>query len=161
MANHRNWAWQPDGNTVAAIKHGNEVIRRRMYPREYQRQQENEMAKVAKKKAKKVAKKKGSSKKIDGKALAAKRKPRDTVAQFIKDQLAAGKRDVAKILTGAKENFPGAKPTNGYVRWIAKGEGIKDLSEPVRAAAPKTEKAKTKAKKKVEAKGEASPDPAS
>lgn len=119
--------------------------------------EENE---VAKKKAKKVAKKTGS-KKLDGKALAAKRKPRDTVAQYVKDELEKGKRNVDKILAGALDNFPGTKATRGYVRFIAKGLKIKDLEASEKKSESKTEKAKAKAKKPKAKKSEGSDSPSS
>lgn len=72
---------------------------------------------------KKEKSKKAKGKKLDGKKLAAQRKPRDSVAQFIKDELNAGKKDVDKIVENAKKEFPKTKPTRGYVRWLAKSIG--------------------------------------
>lgn len=112
---------------------------------------------ATKKASKKVAAKKKSApkKKLDGKALAAKRKPRDSVAQFIKDELMAGKSDVAKIVERAKAEFPKAKPTNGYVRWIAKTIG-KSSRVARESVAPESKKAKkVKKVKKAEDAGEA------
>lgn len=109
------------------------------------------MATKAKKKAKKTAAKKGAPrKKLDGKKLAAQRKPRDSISQYIKDQLEAGKKDVDKILEGAIKEFPGTKPTRGYVRFIAKQLGIKGLEPTPRSSTePKAKKAsKKKAAKK-------------
>lgn len=122
--------------------------------------------------ATKKTSKKGK-KKLDGKALAAKRKPRDSVAQFIKDELTAGTSDVDKIIERAKKDFPKAKPTRGYVRWIAKQIGKEKQvavesgkkEKPAKAKAAK-KSAKKSAPKKAsepkapEAKGDA-PDPAS
>lgn len=133
--------------------------------------------KKASKKAKKTAAKKSApKKKLDGKALAAKRKPRDSVAQFIKDELNAGKTDVAKIVERAKAEFPKTSPTNGYVRWIAKSIGKeKQVAAEVpakkeKAAKPAKAKASKKASKKTakkddapaaEAKSDPAVDPAS
>lgn len=103
---------------------------------------------ATKKATKKVAAKKSSpKKKLDGKALAAKRQPRDSVAQFIKDELNAGKSDVAKIVERAKAEFPKTNPTNGYVRFIAKqiGREKQVASEP--KPKPKAKPAKVAAKK--------------
>lgn len=119
---------------------------------------------ATKKKAtkKKVAAKKGApKKKLDGKKLAAQRKPRDTAATFIRDELAAGKSDVAKIIERTKAEFPKSKATPGYVRFLAKGMGLsKQVAYEVKAETP----AKTKAKKakKAEEKADApAVDPAS
>lgn len=113
---------------------------------------------ATKKASKKVAAKKSAPKKkktLDGKALAAKRKPRDSVAQFIKDELMAGKSDVAKIVERTKAEFPKAKPTNGYVRWIAKTIG-KSSQVARESVAPESKKAKkVKKVKKAEDAGEA------
>lgn len=127
--------------------------------------------KASKKASKKAAAKKSApKKKLDGKALAAKRKPRDSVAQFIKDELMAGKSDVDKIVERAKAEFPKTKPTRGYVRWIAKQIGKEKQVAPERGEKPK---AKTKAEKaskkgasknpesKVEDSSEPAVDPAS
>lgn len=105
--------------------------------------------KKASKKAKKTAAKKGApKKKLDGKALAAKRKPRDSVAQFITDELKAGRKDVDKIVEKAKAEFPKTTPTRGYVRWIAKSLGLSDqVAVEKKEAAPKKAKAKAKSKK--------------
>lgn len=121
--------------------------------------------KASKKKV--AAKKSAPKKKLDGKALAAKRKPRDSVAQFIKDELMAGKSDVDKIVERAKAEFPKTKPTRGYVRWIAKQIG----KEKQVAVKPAAKKAAKPAKKKAAAKSapaasepaktEAAVDPAS
>lgn len=129
---------------------------------------------MATKKAAKKASGKKSGKKLDGKALAAKRKPRDSVAQFIKDELTGGASDVDKIIERAKKDFPKAKPTRGYVRWVAKQIGKEKLvapepheAKPKAAKAKVTKKAaKAKSPKKAaaEPKGEASEpavDPAS
>lgn len=97
------------------------------------------MAKTKKKAAK-------AKKKLDGKKLAAARKPRDSVAQFIKDELNAGKTDVAKILERCKADFPKANPTAGYVRFIAKQIGKGKQVESQRGKGEKPAK-KAKAKK--------------
>jgi hypothetical protein len=114
---------------------------------------------ASKKKAskKKVAAKKGAPKrKIDGKALAAQRKPRDSVAQFIKDELMAGRTDVDRIIEKAKDNFPKSKPTRGYVRFIAKQIGKYKQVEPEGGAPAKAEKpAKAKSKKAAKKKAAA------
>lgn len=104
---------------------------------------------------KKVSKKGSKGKKLDGKALAAKRKPRDSVAQFIKDELNAGRTDVDKILERAKAEFKGKNPTRGYVRYLAKTIGNKAV-----AYVPKA-KAKGKSTKKTSTKKTAAADPAS
>lgn len=111
--------------------------------------------KVSKKAAKKAAAKKASAKKapakkaakkLDGKALAAKRKNRDSIAQYIKDQVAAGETDVDAILEAAKKEFPGKKPTRGYVRWIAKHQMGKELGKAkIASKAPTKKAAKTSA----------------
>lgn len=119
---------------------------------------------ASKKKAskKKVAAKKGAPKrKIDGKALAAQRKPRDSVAQFIKDELMAGRTDVDRIIEKAKDNFPKSKPTRGYVRFIAKQIGKYKQVEPEGGAPAKAEKPAKKASKKKSAKKSAASEPAS
>lgn len=91
--------------------------------------------------AKKVKKAKAKNgKKLDGKKLAAARKPRDSVAQFIKDELTAGRTDVEKIVEKAKKEFPKTNPTNGYVRWIAKQIGKEKAVAPEVASKPKAEK---------------------
>lgn len=66
-------------------------------------------------KSKKAVKAKG--KKTAVKAKGGEGKARDTIANFIRDQLA---KDVepAKIVEKAKEAFPKKKPTVGYVNWI-------------------------------------------
>lgn len=126
---------------------------------------------ASKTKSKKPAAK--AKKKLDGKKLAANRKPRDSVAQFIKDELNAGKTDVAKILERAKADFPKASPTPGYVRFIAKQIGKGKQVESTRGKGEKKEKpakakpkAKTTSSKKTPAASEPapkneSPDPAS
>lgn len=123
------------------------------------------------KKGKKVAAKKSApKKKLDGKALAAKRKPRDSVAQFIKDELMAGKSDVDKIVERAKAEFPKTNPTNGYVRWIAKQIGkekqvaVEKAEKPAKAKSTKKAAKKSAPKKSAEPEGEgdgAPVDPAS
>lgn len=90
----------------------------------------------------KTATKKTATKNLDGKALAAKRKPRDSVAQLIKDELTAGKADVDKIIDRALADFPKSKVTRGYVRWIAKGMGLSEQVVPQSGAKP-TAKGKT------------------
>lgn len=84
--------------------------------------------------AKKKAK---SKKKLDGKKLAAMRKPRDSAAQFIKDELNAGRNEVAKIVAKVKDNFPKCKVTPGYVNWIAKTIGKKTHDKAAEKAAEK------------------------
>lgn len=137
---------------------------------------------AAKKAAKKVAAKKDPvakkapavKKKLDGKKLAEQRKPRDSISQYVKDQLTAGMKDVDKILAGAMKEFPNTKPTRGYVRWLAKGLGVKGLEPhprsdpPEKAVAKKAvKKVAKKAAKKSEAEAAAAPaddveaDPAS
>lgn len=147
MALRNDWAWQPDGDTLAALARGAQKMRRA--GSRSSGSIINEETKVATKKAsKKVEPKaaKAKGKKLDGKALAAKRKPGDSVAQYIKDALNAGKSDVDKILEGAKKEFPKANPTRGYVRWIAKGIGkAKLVAAPAKAEKPA--KAKSAAKK--------------
>lgn len=118
---------------------------------------------MAKTKAKKAAK---AKKKLDGKKLAANRKPRDSVAQFIKDELNAGKTDVAKILERAKADFPKANPTAGYVRFIAKQIGKGKQVESTRGkgekkAKPAKKAAKASAKKTPAAAPKDETDPAS
>lgn len=89
------------------------------------------------------------TKKLDGKALAAQRKPRDSVAQFIKDELKAGRKDVDKIIEKAKAEFPQSDPTRGYVRFVAKQIGLYDQVAPpeVEPAKPAKKKAAKKAPK--------------
>lgn len=122
--------------------------------------------------ATKKTSKKGK-KKLDGKALAAKRKPRDSVAQFIKDELMGGSSDVDKIIERSKKEFPKAKPTRGYVRWIAKQIGKEKqvavepkakAEKPAKAKSAKKAAKKSAPKKSAEPKGEgdgAPVDPAS
>jgi hypothetical protein len=107
------------------------------------------MATKGKKKAKKTAAKKAAPrKKLDGKALAAKRKPRDSVAQFIKDELTAGKSDVDAIIEKAKKEFPKSDPTRGYVRYIAKQIGkSKQVAPEEKPKEKKASKKKAAAKK--------------
>lgn len=111
------------------------------------------MATKGKKKAKKTAAKKGAPrKKLDGKALAAARKPRDSVAKFIKDELEAGRTDVDRIIEKAIAEFPSSKPTRGYVRFIAKQIGKYKQVAPEAVEKPAAKKApKKKAAKKSEA----------
>lgn len=90
------------------------------------------------------AKKVASKKKIDGKALAAKRKGGDSIAQYIRDAVAAGQTDVDKILADASREFPGKKATRGYVRWIARHDLKKELPPTKRVVKSKA-KAKSKA----------------
>lgn len=108
---------------------------------------------MATKKASKksAAKKPAAKKKLDGKALAAKRKPRDSVAQFIKDELVGGATDVDKIIERSRKDFPKAKPTRGYVRWIAKNIGREKqvMAERVAAKPAKKPTAKPAAKRAV------------
>lgn len=113
------------------------------------------MATKGKKAKKKAAKKGAPKKKLDGKALAAKRKPRDSASQFIKDELNAGRTDVDKIIEKCKAEFPKSKPTRGYVRFIAKQIGKYKQVAPESAPAPK------KAAKKKAAAEPAATDPAS
>lgn len=102
--------------------------------------------KATKKAAAKKAPTKKAAKKLDGKTLAAKRKNRDSIAQYIKDQIAAGETDVDAILEGAKKEFPGKKPTRGYVRWIAKHQMGKELGKArIASKAPAKKAAKTSA----------------
>lgn len=160
-----DWAWQPDATTVAAITRGNAKFRSSTSTTK-------EKIVATKKTAKKAPGKK-AGKKLDGKALAAKRKPRDSVAQFIMDELTAGTSDVDKIIERAKKDFPKAKPTRGYVRWVAKqiGKEKQVAAEPrAKAEKPKSKPAKKAAKKSApkkaaeprapESKSDA-PDPAS
>lgn len=121
---------------------------------------------ATKKASKKVAAKKSSpKKKLDGKALADKRKPRDSVAQFIKDELNAGKSDVAKIVERAKAEFPKTNPTNGYVRFIARQIGkekqvaSEPKAKPAKAAAKKSAAPKKAAKKDKAPKADAPAEP--
>lgn len=117
------------------------------------------MATKGKKKAKKTAAKKAAPrKKLDGKALAAKRKPRDSVAQFIKDELNNGKSDVDKIIERAVKEFPKTTPTRGYVRHIAKqiGKSKQVAPEPTEKA-PKKKAAKKSESASAAAKTEADP----
>ncbi len=166
MAQRPDWAWKPDAITQKAILSGNNKVRRATRSSKVETvpstetpvTEETEVmaTKKASKKAKKTAAKKGApKKKLDGKTLAAKRKPRDSVASFIKDELQAGRKDVDKILEKAVAEFPKSKPTRGYVRWIAKGLG---LSKQV-AAEPKAPKAEKKAKAKAK-KSKTPPKPA-
>jgi len=154
MALWTDWSWKPDATTQRAILSGNAKVRRAargVSTRSSFQPVENNMATKKKASKKKVAaKKSASTKKLDGKALAAKRKPRDSVAQFIKDELMAGESDVDNIVERAKAEFPKTKPTRGYVRWIAKQIG-KEKQVAVKPAAKK-EKAAKPAKKKVVAK---------
>lgn len=101
--------------------------------------------------------KKKGKKKLDGKKLAANRKPRDSVANFIKDELNAGKTDVAKILERAKADFPKANPTAGYVRFIAKQIGKSKQVESTRGKGEK--KAAKKPAKKASTKKTSAPAP--
>jgi len=118
--------------------------------------------KASKKATKKAATKKAPAKKVakklDGKALAAKRKNRDSIAQYIKDQIAAGETDVDAILESAKKEFPGKKPTRGYVRWIARHQMGKELGKAKIASKAPAKKAASK--KKASAKTSASATPA-
>lgn len=100
-----------------------------------------------------MASKKKVDKKAKTKAKNSERKPRDSVASFIKDELNAGKSDVAKIVQRAKANYPDANPTPGYVRFIAKQIGkskqvASTRSGPKAKPAAKPAKAKKKSDKK-------------
>lgn len=154
MALWTDWSWKPDAMTQKAILSGNAKVRRAARGVSTSTQEFTDMAtkKVSKKAAKKAAAKKASAKKapakkaakkLDGKALAAKRKNRDSIAQYIKDQVAAGNTDVDAILESAKAEFPGKKPTRGYVRWIAKHQMGKDLGRAKAPASKKKAPAKT------------------
>lgn len=115
---------------------------------------------MAKKATEKAAKKSSpKKKKLDGKALAAKRKPRDSVAQFIKDELTAGKSDIDKIIERAKADFPKATPTRGYVRWIARQIGReKQVPVETKPAAPKAKEPAAKKTKTATKKSTKKPD---
>lgn len=153
MAARTDWSWKPDEVTQKAIISGNNKVRRAARGSSTQasfQPVENDMATKKKATKKKVAAKKSAPrKKLDGKALAAKRKPRDSVAQFIKDELQAGRTDVDKIIEKAKAEFPKTNPTRGYVRWIAKGIGKSKQVAPEAGekAAPKKAAGKKAAKK--------------
>lgn len=134
-----DWAWKPDDTTVKAIASGNAKVRR-SYQTSSTDDSETQMA------TKKTKAKKGK-KKLDGKKLAAQRKPRDSVAQFIKDELEAGRSDVARIIEKAKSEFPKSNPTPGYVRFIAKSIGKYKQVEPERGVAKPKAKKEKKAKK--------------
>ena len=118
MAHRTDWAWQPTDEVKDAILRGNAKVRRVLNPKTSTKENV-----VMSKKSSKKSKGPAKGKKLDGKKLAAQRKPRDSVAQFIKDKLNGGAKDVEKIVEAAKKEFPKTKPTNGYVRWIAKQIG--------------------------------------
>jgi hypothetical protein len=120
---------------------------------------ENNMATKTKKGKKVAAKKNAPKKKLDGKALAAKRKNRDSIAQYIKDQVAAGRTDVDAILESAKKEFPGKKPTRGYVRWIAKHQMGKELGKAKIASKAPAKKAASKKKASAKTSAPATPAP--
>lgn len=119
--------------------------------------------KASKKATKKAATKKAPAKKVakklDGKALAAKRKNRDSIAQYIKDQIAAGETDVDAILESAKKEFPGKKPTRGYVRWIARHQMGKELGKAKIASKAPAKKAASKKKASAKTSEPATPAP--
>lgn len=121
---------------------------------EIKNSEESNMATKKSKKKAKVAAEKSAAKKSAGKR-------EGSLAQYIKDAIESGRRDVDKILDSAKAKFPKAKPTRGYIRWLAKGLKVK-MDETVRAKA-KTEKKKKKSKPKASKKADESPaiDPAS
>jgi len=119
--------------------------------------------KASKKATKKAATKKAPAKKVakklDDKALAAKRKNRDSIAQYIKDQIAAGETDVDAILESAKKEFPGKKPTRGYVRWIARHQMGKELGKAKIASKAPAKKAASKKKASAKTSEPATPAP--
>lgn len=119
---------------------------------------------ATKKASKKAAAKKAATKKAKkapAKTLAAKRK-RDSIAQYIKDQVAAGKTDVDAILESAKKEFPDKKPTRGYVRWIAKHQMGKELGKAkIASKAPAKRGSATPAHKADDTDSQPEVDPAS
>jgi hypothetical protein len=127
--NRTDWAWQPEDDVKEAILRGNAKVRKVLNPKSSTK----EVSVMAKKVKSKAKAKTVGKKKLDGKKLAAQRKPRDSVAQFIKDELMAGRTDVDKIVEKAKKEYPKTKPTNGYVRWIAKSIGKEKAVAPERA----------------------------
>lgn len=126
MAQRTDWAWKPEGDVKDAILRGNAKIRKILNPKT-STEENVVMAKKAKTKSK--GKKANGTKKVAGE-----RKPRESVAQFIKDELTAGKKDVDKIVENAKKTYPKTKPTRGYVRWLAKSVGKEKQVAPAVAA---------------------------
>jgi hypothetical protein len=96
-----------------------------------------------------MAKKKAKKKKVAAKKAAPKTKTKTkkvvkregSAAQYIKDAIEKGGRNVDKILAATKAKFPKSKPTRGYVRWLAKGLKVK-MDETERATKAKAKKQK-------------------
>lgn len=102
--------------------------------------------------AKKAVDKKAAPKKATEKS---ERKPRDSAAQLIKDELRGGIENVDTIVNRCAKRFPDTKVTRGYVRWLARSIGLggqiaADVSKKAapKKAAPKKAALKTAGSKK-------------